>query len=68
VVLQHYAFTQRVDMCAVSGFTEGLLSAFAPQSLLGQQLRTAAMFAMQPTSPWKRWFLRHAAGISGEGA
>jgi len=65
VVLQQYASTQRGDVCAVSGFTEGLLSAFAPQSMVGQQLRAAAMFTMQPTSPWKRWFISHAAGVSG---
>jgi len=66
VVLQQYASTQRVDVSAVSGFTEGLLGAFAPQSVVGQQLRAAAMFTMQPTSPWKRWFISHAAGVSGD--
>jgi|UPI000371D7E0 ubiquinone biosynthesis UbiH/UbiF/VisC/COQ6 family hydroxylase len=68
VLLQQYASAQQLDVCAVSGFTEGLLSAFASQSVLAQQLRAALMFTVQPNSPWKRWFLRHAAGVAkGEG-
>jgi 2-polyprenyl-6-methoxyphenol hydroxylase-like FAD-dependent oxidoreductase len=63
VLMQAYAEKRRLDVMAVSGFTESLTSLFGISLPGARQVRSQALKMMQKTPSVRTFLLRQAAGI-----
>jgi len=64
ILLQSYAEQRRLDVLAVAGFTESMLTSFAGNTPPLKWLRGKSLDMMQACSPLRSMLMEHAAGLS----
>ena len=68
MLLKTYAEQRRLDVLAVAGFTESMLSVFGNESGVLRWLRSKALDGLELRSPLHHLLVKHAAGVTQEGS